>query len=275
MNTRMATCIVILAVASSFIGPAYGDEEGGDGLTEEQALAADKLEDFSFSVGDIRLPSRFFVKRYLDTQGNPKSFLLDRDSTPPTKRRDVVITTMLNTAAQLCDRKNWQHKNEGIYKPAQDGLAYLWGGKNHLVREGSSTDECPEELFGLDCSGMLYTCASSAGIQIPKGTAALQEDPKHWNKVIPADWNLEMIIVGNNKAESGDIISWKSHIGIVGTTDKNELIVFQSNGAPKSGDCAKNYGPKRGPRTFTLSGAISAFGNNYKLLRLQQKTSGN
>jgi len=275
MFSRVAVGAMICSLPILLAGCAEPSVETGDGLTPAQALAVDALPLINAPIEDIVLPSGESVLDYLDENGEAKSILLeDKQSIRPQERRKRIISAMLARAAKLCKRADWQYVDEGQNKPAQNGLAYLWGGKNHLVRQGSSTDECPEELHGLDCSGLVYQCAMAASLPIMVGPARSQEVPENWTKLFPEDWNLRMELASDATPQTGDIIGWGTHIGIVGKNAAGALVVYQSNGNRTAADCVKNYSQTRGPRALTFAGAVDEFGSNYKLLRIVAEISG-
>jgi hypothetical protein len=190
---------------------------------------------------------------------------------------------MLATAQYLSDRALWQKSDEGANKPAQNGLAYSYGGKDPDIRQKPPAGCCTEQVYGLDCSGFVHQAATSAGLPIPVGPASLQGTPEPWNEALVDGLKLVMKTVDLTQTgyESGDIIGWGSHIGIVVVDAAAGVSVFQSNGVsgckPEGGkdadQCSRNRGPTRGPRRIALADALQWFGAPSSVLRLVPEAS--
>src|SRR5690606_4897471 len=94
----------------------------------------------------------------------------------PQDARNLMIARLTVVALNLTDRSKHQYPDEGKGKPAQNGLAYSWGGKDHLKRQvppGEGT-VCQEAVYGLDCSGFIYQLFAQAGVPIVTGPADRQ-----------------------------------------------------------------------------------------------------
>ena len=268
--------MVCLAYLSSGCGGGTtvpkGDENPipGEGLTREQAIAADALPS---------QPPKPWSEVYL-ADGRTLQEIRERFGTgglggrqerplTPTDRKAVLIAAMIAEGERLIDDSNFIFPNEGPNRPAQNGLAYSYGGKQISRRERPPSGCCTHEVYGLDCSGFVAMCARAAGLNIVSGPASTQGLAATWNRVIPPEWRLEMrsVEVADGNYETGDIICWGGHIGIVVGSD-----VMQSNGTSgcsnPAAECAANLSPNRGPRRMSLVGAISAFGNPRSVLRL-------
>lgn len=149
-------------------------------------------------------------------------------------------------------------------KPAQKGLAYVYGGKTPLVRTLPS-DGCTQELHGVDCSGLISLIASAVGVTPPSGSSA-QASAEAWG--VPSDWKLKMTAVTDGTIETGDLLFWNTHVGIAEANGSNANLI-SSTGAPNT--CALNL--KKGPRSLSVSQL--GLGAPTKVLRLVAILSGN
>jgi hypothetical protein len=139
----------------------------------------------------------------------------------------------------------------GAVRPAQHGLAYVFGGKEPWTRKSSTDNVCAKQLHGVDCSGLVTLCAGFAGAHFSPsqhGSAYLLE-ASNWNAKLPdglkvatiADTELppasaNAIDATGATYETGDVFVWKRRnggIGHVGTAIRSALglRVAQSNGA--------------------------------------------
>lgn len=178
--------------------------------------------------------------------------------------------------------------------PQQPKLAYSFGQKDPTVYAKPPSGCCPNRVYGLDCSGLLYLCANYAGLGIVKGQAVDQSNPKNWK--INSSWGLTMkdvtqSVLSSGAYQDGDIVFWsRGHIGFIcggGGT------VIQSNGgdgcaggcsSPSSSCtvssvCSENNntvsGKVKGPRQVALGKMVLplsvggwGFGNPSVVLRL-------
>jgi cell wall-associated NlpC family hydrolase len=211
----------------------------------------------------------------------------------PQDARNLLIARMTAVALNLTDKTKHQYPNEGDDKPAQNGLAYSWGGKNHKVRQkppGANT-ACNHKIYGLDCSGFVYQVFQNAGVNMKIGPANAQRMPDYVEGIIKSSIpELDKIKVEDlgsiptSEFESGDIIFWTNssgratHIGIILKKGNGSLAVFQSNGSPgyNSDDCTDNLSTNRGLRRLELNDAYW-FGSskNYGITRINADLSGN
>lgn len=257
-------------------------------MTEEQALAADNMPTVEVSADSLVFEGQS-LREYVTARGitveTPGSRKQDLRSTAiPSAARDSdqrksdIISAMLFQATIYIDRSLWYFPAAGSDGPEQFGLAYSYGQKDPNVRARPPAGDCLEQVHGLDCSGFVHRLASrGAGIPIPAGPAATQGLASTWT--LPPDWGLSMAEVTDGSFEPGDIIGWGGHIGLVGKQG-NDLVVLQSNGRATdgtTGECARNYGPNRGPRAISLSGALKpapdGWGPPTSVLRLKAKAS--
>src|SRR5690606_24588863 len=123
-------------------------------------------------------------------------------------------------------------QNPNLY-PEQQGIYYLWKGKNHMARGACGG----EYTHGLDCSGFIYQIAKAAGIKILDGQAKDQIQPSTWNNgQIPRHYNLkarELKEEEHDELRTGDLVAWTGcagHIGFV-VVKQGVAFVYQSNGA--------------------------------------------
>ena len=279
----LMVAVPLLAVVALL---APGGDDGdlvvdGEGLTLQQAQAVDAMEQLPVLPQDkIVLVDGRTVQQVLDEFGASGR---GRQAAPRTPQdyKSLAISQMVARAQQFTDRSLWQYADEGPNKPAQNGLAYSLGSKDPTVRQRPSTSCCTDQVHGLDCSGLVHLAAQAAGINLPVGTAALQGQVATWNAAFPAEWRLQMkrVNLTTEGYETGDIICWGGHIGIVvvdGFAPAGVSILQSngvsgcSNGAEDSDACAKNRGPNRGPRRIPLVQAVSSayFGAPSAVLRI-------
>ena len=246
-----------------------------DSLPANVISRIDGLPDQTVLDADILLPNGQPLYSYLKFRGisiqlgasgdSPRILSVPQTSAinlPPAvdseQKKSDLVAVMLSVARQYaCGRdpspcSRWDYpadSTDPILRPAQQGLVYIWGGKAPLTRV-QPTDGCPEQLYGVDCSGYIFNVAAAAGITIPQGTAATQSAPESWP--LPADWQLAMKLVIDQKIEPGDIVGFKGHIGIALTGGVGiDPVILSSLGLP--GECEKNRKPKSGPRALSLS----------------------
>ncbi|HCM84405.1 MAG TPA: hypothetical protein DIS76_07560 [Rhodospirillaceae bacterium] len=193
---------------------------------------------------------------------------ITREPQSPDEYKYFIMARMIAEAERLAKRSNWQFPNQ---QPPQNGLAYVYGGKDPQRRIAAG---CCPKLNGLDCSGLISMCAQNAEISVSHGASA-QKEPSSWT--INPSWGVTMEkLPGSSALEKGDIVYWKTvqtggaHIGLV----QGEYII-QSNGkyvqnCDQSGaaECVRNYSIKRGPNKWPISTAVRAFGNPTAVLRL-------
>ena len=211
----------------------------------------------------------------------------------PQDARNLMIARLAVVALNLTDRSKHQFPDEGAGKPAQNGLAYSWGGKDHTKRQvppGGGT-VCKEAIYGLDCSGFIYQLFTQAGVPIVTGPADTQRQPDVLQRALKsAISSLDKVKVEDLGAiptdnfEAGDIIYWTNgegiatHIGLVLKNSDGQLAVFQSNGAAggNAEECARNLGETRGARRLQLNDPYW-FGQSkpYAITRINAEISGN
>jgi len=132
-------------------------------------------------------------------------------------------------------------------------LQYVFNGKTPLVRlsgaQAKGGSSCTDELHGMDCSGLIFNVAEVVGIGIVVGKAITQQSPDAWK--IPPEWSLRMVVVTDGTIQTGDIVGWADHIGIVEEGGSDPIVISSIGGA---NSCAKNkiapYGPVAKTRSW-------------------------
>tara|TARA_R110000764_G_scaffold127577_1_gene215391 strand:- start:985 stop:2055 length:1071 start_codon:yes stop_codon:yes gene_type:complete len=189
-------------------------------------------------------------------------------------------------------------------KNSQNGLAYIWGSKDYSstfkpYNYNTKPNICQEDMYGLDCSGMVYQLLLQSGVNFganPRNFANAQflsksenwKNPGHKQPNISPLPNyfecgdcFEVTNIENprpNEILSGDIIYFRNshnkvnHIGIClqysDLSVENSLIVFESRGNPNK-DCS--YNKTRGPqRSKVISKRLSNYAN-YGVIRITAK----
>jgi hypothetical protein len=190
---------------------------------------------------------------------------------PPGNEINYIISHMLRKAQSLCNRQNYQFaadSGDPANKPAQNGLAYVYGSRDISVRNRSTgAATCSEYLYGTDCSGFVAFCLNSSdvnvglnGISVASLSKNLINDAIHANKSLN---NIVAIKVINNITDAemqyGDIIfSISPHIGIVGLDNNGNKIIMQASGSD-SYPCSKNSDIHHGPYAISASSYYSYF----------------
>ncbi len=232
-------------------------EDQHEGLTPEQSKAMDTIPSYEPAIGTVMsLPSGSTFK-WGSTEIVPlgTTFLhLDLESTSigRVSARDRLLISMTDVARTLAERPKWTFPSEGKKKPAQVGLAYGLGLKDHTGRKVPLG--CPESIHGLDCSGFIRQLALQSGINIPVLNAAALQTPEVWNDFLYSKGMRAVRVSLATEFETGEIVGWSSHIGIVKKEQTGIVSIFQSNGAASSQtDCIKNLSLNRGPRSVTVA----------------------
>jgi len=246
-----------------------------EGLSDEVLRQLDMAPELTHSDDETQLPNGMPLGAYLalrgitidvDTTGINSQALRATvsaaDTLPPTsdaeQRRNDVIAKMVKAAKDFaCGRAEsgrctkWDREADPTStakdpKPGQQGLTYIYGGKNPYERT-RPIDGCRELTYGMDCSGLVAQLALQVGISLPAKDALQQGDAGNWKP--PSDWQIKMQTVGDGTIETGDILAWSTHIGIADVAG-SEVAVISSTG--HKGECAYNIVPKAGPRSMPL-----------------------
>ncbi|WP_461043376.1 hypothetical protein [Spirosoma harenae] len=191
----------------------------------------------------------------------------------PTEEKYYLIAAISRVAFKLCDKANFQiKKGEKDNEPAQDGLAYVFGGKRYDVRSAASppidglppndckSKACSNLLQGLDCSGFIDNLLKEAkevsDKEIPDKNyfssitgvdANTYGTTEHWmTKVLNQNTKLTKIKMVNkkqlsaDKLQSGDILSYKGHIAIVLVNPLTKRVnILGANGVTNDDNCGK------------------------------------
>lgn len=275
-------------------------------ISDPEALSLDEVqildnipEATGFSPTTVVLPNGEILADYLEEVDRPfgeKWMATGTDAyndLGPQDARNLMIARLAVVALNLTDRSRHQFEAEGDGQPAQNGLAYSWGSKDHTRRQvppgGGAV--CKEAVYGLDCSGFIYQLFAQAGVPIVTGPADTQRQPDVLQQALKsAITSLDKVKVEDLGAiptdnfEAGDLIYWTNsngvatHIGLVLKNSDGQLAVFQSNGAAGGGaeECAKNRGETRGARRLQLNDPYW-FGQSkpYAITRINAEISGN
>jgi hypothetical protein len=263
----------------------------------------DNLETSDYSAEDIVLPNGRKLSDYLqeidpdlyNMINHPiKSTLTSKTifDKHPFEQKNILLARMLGWALVLTNRDLFEYPEEGPNSPQQYGLAYSYGQKDHTNRQkppAGNLTICTDSLYGLDCSGLIYQLAASAGLTLshnPIGecNAQFESDTLNWVKAFKKSTNyqkLHMEVLGKIQItdfQAGDMIFWLNgdgvafHVGIVlYASDKSGLAVFMSAGCGRDCDnqgCINNHSSNRGPRQVDL-GDPKYFNANYKVLRIK------
>lgn len=162
-----------------------------------------------------------------------------------------LFSALIEKATYLTDKVNFPYitiKGENDNQPAQnDGLAYVWGnlkGKNINIRRPASrystNCKCKEELYGLDCSGLIeYIFNKINCTKLNNKTAHDQFNIiMSWTEINTSVYKGNIIVeeleekdIDEYGLKSGDIIvHWESndtvsHIGLILNDGKKSGIV--------------------------------------------------
>lgn len=274
------------------------EAQSGDFLTPEELSIVDSIpRATNFLPSNILLPNGETVENFMQLVDSGFYNAWNRsqsifDNLGPQDARNALISRLTMVAYNLTNRNLHQYPDEGSNKPAQNGLAYSWGGKDHTIRQapiGAGTI-CTEEIHGLDCSGFIYQLFAKSGVTIPKGRANDQRQTKTIkNAIIQSIPSLDKVKVDDlgkldiSKFESGDIIYWTKkngeafHIGLVLKKTNGSLAVYMSAGTVgvKNSECLSNKDLKHGPvmvefiHPYWFGGAVP-----YGVVRINADISG-
>ena len=269
--------------------------ENGDGLTEEDLVEWDKLEVVDVNVNNILLPNGSTIGVYKTSLG--------KSDAGQQENSNKIISKLCESAGAIITYK----PNLYIGIPTQTKLVYVYGDKRgvkYQYREYKTRRQglyCPESLYGLDCSALLYNIFREAGFTSMPYTYAdaqrklpfLENEFKRHNNTINYNGstiNFDNIVIkergklAGTSLATGDIIYWKSgnaayHIGMIvveQTTTGKRMMIAASNGSPK--DCSGNLLPKRGPNFYEIQptgSPLIGFSKNYSVIRISEKVPCN
>jgi len=164
-------------------------------------------------------------------------------------KRNVIQALVAQAAIYACGRTSipdnpacadrfWKHaaENPPELRPAQNWTGYVFGSKQ-LSGRSLPQDLCVQQLYGVDCSGMVGLIAADLGITLKATDSKGQSDPKNW--ILPDAWPLQIekveprngaVAVDLSSIQQGDIVVWKGHVGYATTSGRNALIVSSAGG---------------------------------------------
>lgn len=283
------TGIRVTITDSDVPGQTFTRQQPEEGLSAEDLSRIDAAPESSLPSGSVILPNGQSLDAYLRSRGlptNPNNPAADAsgsgirlDPSPPTgpqQRKNDIVAQMLSSARdfacartpQPCTKWNYPaDPADPVNKPSQTGLTYVYGGRTPSVRT-KPVDGCPQQTYGMDCSGLIIKIAQVAGLTAPASSGP-QSIPENWK--IPEEWQLKMKLVTDGAIESGDLVAWPGHIGIAESSGSGKNVnVISATGRP--GECTRNISPPRGPRSLTV-GALGR-GAPTAVLRLVTTLSG-
>lgn len=292
--TLLLPLLLLLAACDS---SSPDEEPTQEGLAPEQVAEIDAMPSTDFDLDSMVLPNGWSAAAYLEywgystnLQARPASGLAlsERGAVDagPQAQKNLVIALMSQSGLFLADRDmhtfDGLPPQDGVERPAQNGIGYVWGGKDYTTRSmppdadiaGNPFDppSCREHLIhGVDASGFVVEMASAAGFTLNPSIhdAHAQSNPDTWNELLLAN-GLDKIryealsITNPTDLEPGDIIYWNNsdgvahHIGFVGMDAEGNTTIIQSYGS-RSHACEENFGELRGPRQ--IDGSDSAWFN--------------
>lgn len=268
-----------------------------EALTEEDAAFWDSQESIDLEVDEIVLPNGLTIEEFEQIEEFKKSTGADDEN--PVNLKNKWIQTMTEEARYLTTRSNFRYPAEDEGSPAQTGLAYSYGSRDHTIRQippvPGNGNGCSEKIYGLDCSGFVYRLFLKAGIDLMQRAgiwAELERRPDILHSAISKAFpSYSKYFKAEDKGkidttqfQTGDIIYWlewdeeqnkfvAKHIGMVLKRKDGLLAIAQSNGKGYSG-CVENYTSiKKGPRFCMMKYSIrpksqQGFGDNYGIVRI-------
>lgn len=266
-------------------------------LTDSQVEFWDNQESLELGSDEIMLPNGLSLEEYL-IEMDPdfynewdKKSISTTDELGPQDSKNLLIARLTMMSVFFTTRSNFVYEGTDMGDPPQNGLAYALGSRNYTERMKPRYGKCSEEVYGLDCSGLIWNMFLGAGVDIGITTRAEhQRQPDRLQtaikKAFPELKKIKVEDLGKietSEVESGDIIYWiddegeACHIGMMLKTSTGTLALAQSNGSGYI-KCEDNYGPRRGPRFMNLNAAIQppplGFDDNYSVVRINAEISG-
>ena len=256
-------------------------------LTEAESDFLATVQDTFIHLEDIILEGGQNVRSFL--QANDPNFLLTYPSgrvrhttaLSPKEQKNMYLARMFTMGNYLVYDPNHTHPALGVNEPAQTGLAYSWGSKDHDRRQVPPTKAelvpgCPGcntlSIYGLDCTGMIWQMTKAAFLPPvqPKSNYFMTtiSNANLWTNSFKSSDDYKDLtmedkgMLAPNKIENGDMILWPRHIGVY-----IYGWIYQSNGTPCAPGCGNNLNLDKGPQCLSLA-QILAFGlGNYKVFR--------
>jgi len=250
------------------------------------------LDSFSTLTGlnldSIQLPNGEMITDYM--KQHDSVFYKNWQSDVPYEGDSFNINTFIARttfiASKFADGVSFQYPSEGANKPAQNGLAYVYGSKDFSTRRSATSSHapnvtCDEQLYGIDASGLTHYIFEKNDLEVSMdpvdqvNTQKLQEllTLKYpWSDYRQVD-EMYAASVGISGLQAGDIIYWRfspeipvgsapleKHVGLLGIVIKNQwgepgIVLSYGTGY---GDCENNYNSstnplKRGPKVIALA----------------------
>ena len=276
------------------IDPNAHEQLLSDALTKEQVKYLDELESAELNFDALILPNGRLLGEFLKDNSNKGKVDIQY-------RKNELVALLLQSSRNLVDYNSLGPDSIAVKgdssKPFQpNGLAYGLGLKEYKEPH-NPIGPCYEEVYGLDAAGFVFQVAKGAGLNIDSSSIAFQSDPEKWNKKLQhnvANLGLYVSTYGAldlDDVQSGDIICWQNHIGIIARTS-DSVYVLQSHGSVAY-ECIntegvidyacvelqqkKNKSQYRGPRAFSISPFSrysSWLGRDYRILRLTVDMAG-
>jgi hypothetical protein len=187
-------------------------------------------------------------------------------------------------ATYLAKRSNFIYAANGELSPAQNGLAYSWGGKkfDERLNPPGDGDSCLYNIYGLDCSGFIHQLFERNGIRFPKGRADDQRRKTVLKKaLIPYFGDSTLFDVADMNIppaqfQTGDIVYFQKngeayHIGMCLKLGTDDLRFYESSGRPNK--CEENISAARGPRGLKITERL--VGTGYSVERIFLRPGAN
>jgi hypothetical protein len=250
------------------------DEQNFEGLTETQDSLFSMLPSIIPPINTLKLPGGLNLDSFMILNDPQFHSQWSRVSSIDLKyAKNIFIGRMFMVASKYINRSNYIKSagNDATIEPAQHGLAYAWGSRNpdqrYLHTTGPNPTQCPERIYGLDCSGMLIKELQNAGLNIPHNISTQQlSQADYINNLLAQSPDFKYLrykdysgVSGPSIGEAGDILCFGdnghvTHIGLLSGNLNGKNYVYQSNGSYKLPKCEKNFNPsstidhRKGPR---------------------------
>lgn len=195
------------------------------------------------------------------------------------EKKLLLISRMTDVGHDLAKKVVWKEKllkEKGVLQ--ENGLAYVSGAKSTERIWKVNTALCQEDLYGLDCSGMIKVMAVKSFLYLNGSNTTDFAKLEVWNNAFSNSLDytgLKMIKLGQigiSDLHNGDIlVRAGKHIAMVTVDDLGTKKLLNSQGSDEY-TCADNTTSKRGP---VLTNAITPglindlFRSGYDIYRIQ------
>ena len=236
-----------------------------------------------------------FLAEFPNKANGEKSFLKDGGEPlviGPQALKNTLIAEMQYWAHYFVNDNNFTDMlNDGKTPKQLSGLAYSYGSRVWNERKKPPHGACKDEVYGLDCSGLVLNCAwrTSPKLNLSdcnvaqlsdtiKWLNALKQLGKGYDKIRVREYTNQTIQF--SELESGDMVFYyfggnsPTHMGIVSKNDAGTKRIFQSNGTSGDNNCAGNYAANRGPRHISIDPLKFDGATRWKALRFEVDISG-